>query len=223
MRPTGKDRAFAKLIQAYAASIGQGVRTAQRHAKKEHPDWVRFVQGQAVMVVKDSRPAAPEQVAALASMSPVRPPDEDPTSGKAEVELSEPEMVLRATFEMWQAHFDSWKKCLGGKERDDGMALSHAAACVKLRESYEKALQKFSQWEIEQRRVIPVNEFAAMRSEFVVPLGNLLAGLPAELAVMVNPKDPQFALAAMNGYLQSRLQPAIERLIGGMETYVAAA
>jgi hypothetical protein len=189
------------------------------------------VQGQATQVIKNERPAEPQQIAALASLSPVQPPTAPDQVVRPDSELSEPEQVLKATYLMWATHFEAWKGCLGGKDpktgaavqRDDGLALAHAAACVKLRESYDKALAKFNQWEVEQRRLIPVNEFAAMRAEFIVPLGNLLANLPAELAVTVNPKDPQFALAALSDYLQARLQPAIQRLIANLDLYVAAA
>lgn len=218
MRQSGKDRAFAGLIKAYAACMGLSLRSAQRHAVSDHPDWTRYVQGQAVQAVQPQARPAPQQVAAIASLSPLRPPAE--IEVEVEPEMSEPARVLKNTHTMWAEHFSEWKKALA--QGDAQLALSHAAACVKLRESYDKALQKFSQWEIEQRRLIPVNEFAAMRSEFVIPLGNLLTNMPAELAVAVNPSDPAFALNRITAYLQDRLQPAIHRLITGLEGYVPA-
>lgn len=226
MRQSGKDRAFAGLVRAYAATTGNSLRTAQRHVVASHPDWTRFVQGQAVQAVRPPSASTPIQVAALATMSPVQPPPSGDLPKSDDSALSEPEKVLRACHAMWAHHFSAWKSCMGGKDRagntiprDDAMALSHAAACVKLRDSYERALQKFTQHEIEQRRLIPVNEFAAMRSEFVIPLRNLLTNLPSELAVAVNPADPAFALARISEFLQNRLQPAIHRLISGLDAY----
>jgi hypothetical protein len=123
-------------------------------------------------------------------------------------------------WEMWHWHYEAWRKF--ANEGDDGYVLSHAAACVKLRESYEKALQKFQQWEIEQRRLIPVNEFAAMRAEFVIPLANFLGNLAAELGPQVNPANPAFAMNRIAEYQQSRLQPAIRQLLDNLEGYSAA-
>ena len=118
---------------------------------------------------------------------------------------------------MWHWHFKAWRGFAA--QGDSDLALSHAAACVKLRESYEKALVKFQQWEIEQRRLIPLNEFAAMRAEFVIPLANLLGNLPAELGPQVNPQQPGHAMNRISEYLQTRLQPAIKHLLDNLEGY----
>ena len=220
MRQSGKDRAFAGLIKAYAASVGVSLRTGQRHAVQDHPDWRRYVQGQAVASVRTDRPTPP-QVEALATMSPLRPPESTTPPAADDAEPKTPADVLEATRRMWADHFKAWKDAI--KCADAQLALSHAAACVKLREAYDKALAKFTQWEIEQRRLVPINEFAAVRSEFIIPLGNLLTNMPQELAVSVNPENPAFALGRLTDYLQTRLQPAIHRFITGLDDYLPEA
>lgn len=209
----GKDRAIAALVKAFAAQQGCSLRTAQRHCSAESEEWRRFSQGQLLDSVRRSG-AAP--VARAGVDHPPAPPSDDagPPMGS-----SEPERLVRQCWEMWHWHYETWRHFAVAK--DDALTLSHAAACVKLRESYEKALAKFQQWEIEQRRLIPVNEFAAMRSEFVIPLANFLGNLPAELGPQVNPQNPGHAMNRIAEYLQQRLQPAIKRLLDNLEAYDA--
>jgi hypothetical protein len=236
MRQSGKDRAFARLVKAYARATGRNIRTAQRHAASAHPDFQRYTQGQACdAVTRGDAPATPVQVAAATVLSPVRPPPPPSVVLKSDAHLSEPERVLKATYLMWDTHFEAWQQCLRGAiiaatentpevtiPADHGMAMAHAALCVKLRADYKKALQDHSQWEIETRRVIPINEFAGLSAEFVAPLGNLMGNMPAELAASVNPQNPTHAFKAMSDWLKDRAQPVISGFITRLEEYVAA-
>ncbi len=222
-----KDRAFAAVLKAYAASAGVSLRTAQRHAKGGTDDWKRF--SQVTMVAGVSRPSTEPmsdvEVTVLASNSPLAPPRlPESVAGPVE-ELAEPERMLRAAWEMWAEHFAMWRRCLGGHEkgtgkalaRDEVMACGHANMLIKLRADYDKALQKHTQWEIDQRRLIPANEFHAFRAGFLIPLRNMLSNMPAEMAGMVNPSDQQQAIRGATEYLINRLDPQIRQCIENLD------
>lgn len=206
MRQSGKDRAFAGLIKAFADHAKVSLRTAQRYAKTDHDDWKRYVQGQATVAVAKG-PVTPTVV--------LPPPAE---LGELPGDVAEPERVLRDTLRMWRAHYDKWDGCMH-VEQDQALALSHAAMCIKLREAYYEALRDFEQWQVEQRRVIPVNEFAAMRTEVIIPWRNLMQDLPSALARLVNPKDPGYALSQITVYRDTVIKPAVERWLRSAEAY----
>lgn len=216
----GKDRAFAKLVKAYRAASGVSLRTAQRHAAEEKPEWKAFVQGTAMSAgARESGPATPIEAVVMERLSPNRPPAQCPFGDRPDSELSEPELVLKATREMWQWSFDEWRATY---RIDVGSALAHMAATLKCREAYERALEKYTAWEIEQRRLIPGEEFTAFRAEFVIPLSNALRGIPQELATEVNPSNPGHARAVLDDFLLNRLSPLIASLIDNLQSYVAA-
>lgn len=222
-----KDRAFAAVLKAYATSTGVSLRTAQRHAKTSHPDWKRF--SQATMVSAMARPASepmsPTEVTVIASASPLAPPDLPAAVQRAEAELAEPERMLRAAWTLWAEHFGMWRRCLGGRDpvtkqdlpRDDAMACVHANMLIKLRADYDKALQKYTQWQIDERRLIPASEFHAFRSGFLIPLRNMLSNMPAEQAALVNPANQQQAIKGATEYLITRLFPQIKQCIDGLD------
>lgn len=126
---------------------------------------------------------------------------------------------------MWAEHFAMWRQCLGGTEkgtgrviaRDVAMAGAQAGLLMKLRADYDKALQKHTQWEIDQRRLIPANEFHAFRSGFLIPLRNMLSNMPAEQAALVNPANQQQAIRGGTEYLINRLMPQIQQCIDSLD------
>lgn len=222
-----KDRAFAGVLKAYANSTGHSVRTAQRHAKSGHPDWKRF--SQATMVSAMQKPAHEPLTAVestvIAVASPLAPPPPPDSIHLDQSQLPEPEQMRNAAWAMWAEHFAMWRQCLGGTEkgtgrviqRDVAMAGAQAGLLMKLRADYDKALQKHTQWQIEQRRLIPANEFHAYRSGFLIPLRNMLANMPAEQAALVNPANQQQAIRGGTEYLLARLMPQIQQCIDGLD------
>lgn len=231
MRQSGKDRAFAALIKAYCTATGRSLRTGQRHAAEGHDDWTRFTQGQACAAVTTKDALAPSvlQVTALAALSPLHPPDLPKPSECSET-MSEPERVMRDAWSMWRTHFDLWQRNLHGAiipatdktpeqiiPADQAMACVHAKLCIDLREQYNEALRDFTQWEIEQRRLIPVNEYAATHAEVGIPLANLMSTMPTELAASVNPENSTHAFRVLTDWLQKRAQPAIDAFLRKLE------
>ncbi len=220
---------MAAVIKAYALSIGKDVRTAQRHAASNHPDWIRF--NQTTMIAAVSQPAAQPmsqaQVGVMASVSPLAPPDLPADLRAPDSQLAEPERMLKASWLMWSQHFDMWMRCLGGKDKlghdippDQAMACVHANMLIKLRADYEKALQKHTQWLIDNRRLIPANEFAAFRSAFLIPLRNMLDNMPAEAAPLMNPQDQQTAIRGGREWIINRFNPQLQQAIDALDQLV---
>lgn len=222
-----KSRAYAAVLKAYADTTGVSVRTAQRHAKQAHPDWKRF--SQSTMIAAVNRPPSESmsevEVEVISSASPLAPPELPESVRRDESELAEPERMLRAAWSLWSEHFRMWRGCLGGKDpktkedlpRDPTMACVQANMLMKLRADYDKALAKHTQWQIDNRRLIPANEFHAFRSAFLIPLRNLLANMPAEAAPLVNPRDQQQAIKGGTEYLQGRLFPQIQQCLDALD------
>lgn len=165
---------------------------------------------------RETGPATPVEAVVMERLSPNRPPTQSPVDNRPDSELSEPELVLKATYNMWVWSYKQWQATY---RLDVGAALSHMAAALKSREAYEKALEKLTAWQIEQRRLIPGEEFTAFRAEFVIPLSNALRGIPQELATEVNPSNPGHARAVLDDFLLNRLSPLIISLIDNLDTY----
>lgn len=214
-----KDRGFAAVVAAYAGSTGVSLRTAQRHAKSGHPDWVRYSQATLVSAVaKREQPLTTVEVEVMAAVSPGHPPAMPAELDVDESQLSESGRMLKACWEMWHAHFQLWKSCRGGTidkmgnvtPPDHAMACVHASLMMKLRADFEKAQRVHTQWQIDDRSLIPANEFAAFRAQFLIPLRNLMRNMPAEMAPLVNPADQPRAIRGGEQYLQQRVQPQLQ-------------
>lgn len=212
---------LSALRDAYAAARGCDKRTAQRHSKAGHPDWLRFIGQEAAAGVKEKRKggeANAGQQAALAAVSPFRPvelpafydvPDED----LHPVQLSE----KRA----WQAHqttFGAWERMQG----DPMVSLAYVRELPKLRDDFVKARVDRERWELEQRRLVTMSEFERFSSEFILPLAEMLKNLPSELASMVNPDNPAFARSQIADWLRTKAQPQIGAMLRGREEFLAA-
>lgn len=213
----------AAVIKAYAESIGATVRTAQRHAAQNTDDFQRFTRG----VVGDAMVKAPVDVAPLpvdAPMSALGPPAAPPEVGIDDENLSETGRMLKAAWTMWREHYRQWNACRGGGvdrmgkpiTADHPMMLMHAKILIDLRKAYNDALSKHQAWQIDARRLIPVNEFHAFRSEFLLPMTSLIRNAPPELAPLVNPGNQQQAIAGAQQWLTQRFMPAVERMLEGL-------
>lgn len=215
----------ATVLKAYAASIGKDVRTAQRHAVAKNPEFERFARGMAGegvarQVAVENMLPAPVTVE-NAGTAPPDPPVEVRIDDES---LSETGRMLKAAWLMWSEHYRQWHACRGGyKDRmgnivptDHPMMLMHAKILMDLRKAYNDALIKHQAWQIDSRRLIPVNEFHAFRSEFLLPVTSLMRNSPPELAALVNPGNQQQAIAGAQQWLTSRFMPAVERMLEGL-------
>jgi hypothetical protein len=170
---------------------------------------------------------APVDVAPLpvdAPMSALGPPAAPPEVGIDDENLSETGRMLKAAWTMWREHYRQWNACRGGGvdrmgkpiPADHPMMLMHAKILIDLRKAYNDAFAKHQSWQIDARRLIPVNEFHAFRSEFLLPVTSLMRNAPPELAPLVNPGNQQQAIAGAQQWLTQRFMPAVERMLEGL-------
>lgn len=220
---------MAAVLKAYALSIGKDVRTAQRHAKSNHPDWQRFTQTtlQSAVAHPPAEPMTPCEVGVFAAASPLAPPALPADLRAPDSQLAEPERMCKASWQLWNQHYSMWLACLGGVDKhghpippDQAMACVQANMLIKLRADYEKALQKQQQWLIDTRRLIPANEFAAFRSQFLIPLRNMMDNMPAEAGALMNPQDQQQAIRGGREWLQNRFAPQLQQALMALDQMV---
>lgn len=174
---------------------------------------------------------APVTVASVTEESAtLGPPTKPDVVEKDDSDLPETGRMLKAAWLMWNEHYRQWHACRGGyKDRmgqtvptDHPMMLMHAKIIIELRKAYNDAFAKHQAWQIDARRLIPVNEFHAFRSEFLLPVTSLMRNSPPELAPLVNPGNQGQAISGAQQWLTSRFMPAVERMLEGLAALAPA-
>jgi hypothetical protein len=191
---------------------------AQRHAAQNDPEFERFAKGASGEAL--SRMPA-EVVHSQGDIAPPALPDELKI---ADEELSETGQMLKAAWRMWVEHYNQWNYCRGGfkdamgktVQTDHPMMLMHSKILMDLRKAYNDAFQKHQAWLVDNRRLIPVNELHAFRSEFLLPVTSLMRNMPAEAAPMMNPNNQHQAIRGGQEWLQQRFMPAVQRMLDGL-------
>jgi hypothetical protein len=209
---------YSGLRRAYAAATGVTVRTAQRHQRQNHPDWMRFVGVQASEGVRRrEREGAmePAEATALATVSPARPEERPSFYVEEEEGLSPAQVNEKRAWEIHERTYRTWQDMLCDPRVESVVALAFARELPKLREDYEKARMARERWELETRRLIPLHEFEAFVGTFLVPLAELLRNLPVELPVVANPENPALARSRILEWLRAKAEPQIEGLLAG--------
>jgi hypothetical protein len=209
---------YSDLRRAYAVAAGVTARTAQRHERARHPDWLKFIGATAAEGVKrrerDGAMAASEATA-LAAVSPSRPEETPQFYAVPDSELSVVQLHEKRAWQIHDQTFRTWQEMLVEMKSDPVMALGFARELPRLREDYEKARAAREKWELEQRRLIPLHEFEAFVGQFMVPIGELLKNLPVELPVLMNPEAPGLARDRLIEWLRDKAAPQIEEMLGG--------
>lgn len=216
--------AYSDVRKAYAKAMGVDVRTAQRHQKAGHPDWKRFLGNCAVEGVKrqaDEGVMAPVEAVALGAVSPLAPAEVPEWYQVPDSELSPVQLTEKRAWEAHDRTFSAWLE-MQGTMTDALLRLAYVRELPKLRENWDKARRERERWEVENRRMIPVNEFEAFRREFIGPVAEMLSNLPTELAPVANPGDPAGARAAITEWLRTKGQRTIESLLSGAQEFAAA-
>lgn len=200
-----KKELAAQRMADKGCALGAAERWAQRQAKENSEVWRRFVAG------KGAAEARMQLVGAGPAPVVLPPEPMDP---------DQPEAIYmeRAHWAMWQAAHLSWKRAEA--ERDELGAIQYSAMTVKLREAWQKAKAAREEWEISNRKVVPLQEIEAVLQKFAVPLRALLENFENELATMVNPDDPGFARRQIAEWKVERLYPPIAELIENLEKAV---
>lgn len=217
--------AYTDIRKAYAKAMGVDVRTAQRHQKAKHPDWQRFLGNCAVEGVKrqaDEGAMTPVEAAALGEVSPLAPVEVPSWYAVDDADLSPVQVTEKRAWEAHDRTFRAWQD-MQSHHGDKLVSLAYVREIPKLRENWDKARRERERWEVEQRRLIPINEFEAFRTQFIAPVAEMLANLPAELAAVVNPDNPAAARVAITEWLRSKAQRTIEAMLEGSREFAAAA
>lgn len=198
---------MAALKKAYAKACGVTEKCARDHARKNHPDWQRFV-GQAA--VESVTAPSPATVAALAQVSPMRPPVE-PVAVELDASLPEPVYMERAHKAIWEGTFHAWERAR--RQGDEMLAAVLVQQLPKLRESYEKARRDREAWEVSMRNLIPTGQVYQIASEFGVPLRNKVEGMDNDLAPRLCPEDPDRARRVIREWQEGEMFPVIDAFI----------
>lgn len=215
---------MSAALKAFALSLGQTVRTAQRHKLKNTPEWQRFMGTQLVAAMQKSSgdPRSEVEVEVLGAVS-VNAPDADYAPPSDRSQLSEPEQMWKAHWDMWKDTHRRWKQIAGKNSNEDALvASSLGLAATKLREACIKAKRDFEDWQQRQRLVIPNSEVQAARQGFWIPFFNLLRNMPAELSAMCDPAIRAEVRRLADDYLVTRLQPQSTQILDDLDNMTGA-
>lgn len=206
---------LAELKKAFALAHGCSVRTARREADANSEKWQRFVAQygiDAAQKVMAAQPVTPAQAAAVQAMSPASPLGIEPPRQAAmpDPELSEPEKIVKQQWNIYAHASKAWRDAM--QTGDTIGALAFGQATIKAQDAYYKALARLEQWEVTNRRLVPMSEFQALLP-LLSSVFNLVRGFPAEIALVANTQSPQTARAAGEEWLQSRFRPQALALI----------
>lgn len=215
---------LASLKKAFAVAHGCDERTARRHANKNSAEWQAFVAKTGMAAAEKitaSEPASTTpptdaevgaiQVLSPASPSQVMPP---PQASRADVELSEPERIVKMQWNIYVQASKSWQAAM--KSQDMMAASAFGLSASKALDTYYRALARLEEWQVRMRRLVPFEEFQsllpAMEGTFA-----LLRAFPAELALEANPSNPALARDAGERWLAARFQPQADALLRKLE------
>lgn len=217
-----RDPLLAQLKKAFAASHGCDERTARRHFNRNSEEWQAFLSKQgreAARNLQAALPSTPAQAVAIQILGPASPAEIEKPSAvdTPDDQLPEPAKILKAQWRIYKQASEAWSRAV--KEGDEIKAIALGQATIKAQDAFYKAKAKYDQWELDERRKIPATEFHAFRAQFVLPLVNLLRGLPAQLGVIMNPKDNAFAIRVGTEYMVGTVHPQIQRLIAALDDY----
>lgn len=216
---------FSDLRRAYSEALGVTVRTAQRHQKAGHPDWLKFIGATAAEGVKrKSQDGKMEraEASALAAVSPMKPAEVPGFYDVPDEDLHPVQLAEKRAWELLDQTFRTWEGMLSDVRRAD-MAIVYARELPKLRADFEEARKRRTAWEMEERRIFDLSEFEAFQSKFLVPLAEMLGNLPTELPPVVNPQDPVLARGALERWVREKVQPRLADLLREAEGFRPAA
>lgn len=200
---------LAELKKAFAVAHACSVRTARRDADANSERWQRFVAQygiEAAAKVLAAQPTTAAEAAAVQSLSPASIQGVDPPRQAAmpDPELSEPEKMVKQQWNIYAHASKAWRDAMQTGDTIGAMAFGQAT--IKAQDAYYKALARLEQWEVSNRRLVPMSEFQALLP-LLSSVFNLVRGFPAEIAIVANGQSPQTARAAGEDWLQTRFKP----------------
>ena len=222
-RQMAKDQLSALRI-GYAETTGHSLRTAQRHSKSRHPDWLKYIGATAADGVKQKKnegAMTPAQNQALGEASPFSPLPMPAYYDEPDEDLHPVQRMEKSAWRVHSDTFSMWQEFAGRRE-DGALAIVYARELPKLRADFDKAQEKRQAWEIQQRNLVTLAEFQQFHTSFIGPISELLKSLPLELASLVNPDNPAFARRQLTHWLRDKAQPQIDSMLQGAEEFTQA-
>lgn len=212
------------------AEKGIPIRTAQDHAKKNHPDYLAMKSRMAVQGIKSATPTVPQKQAILAVVH----------SGAAASPASDIELeshiappAISIPRERWTpeqyAECEAWfglveantQRNAALKRGDPMAALGFVNLAATMLKSYHLARAKRVASDIEAGRLKPMSAWQSAKSG-IIKVVALLTGLEGELAQTANPDNPLQARKAIGDWKERKWNPAIESLITDLSQGIAA-
>jgi hypothetical protein len=204
----------------FAAHHGFSTRTAHRHLLADSELWRNFrgrtepgAAPKMETIVSKPRKGKPATVAPMKVLTAdILPPA---VASIPDAELCEHALMVKAHWGIWWHASQSWQAAI--QRQDEYAAVQFGQVIIKAMEAYYKAKAAYEQHELDEREKFPASDLAELRTEFFIPLGNMLRHLPFQLAPAVNPLDIPHAIKAGTEYMLAHVQPEIDRLLDAME------
>ena len=207
--------------------MGLTLRTAQRHQKGDHPDWLKFIGNTAAEGVarksKEGGALKDAEAAALGAVSPVSPEDRPSFYDVPDGDLSPTQVAEKRAWDVHDRIYDMWLQMVGDQGpggANPAVAIVYARELPKLRDDYVKARKDRESWEIEERMRVAMHEVEAFVRDFILPVAELLRNIPSVLPVRMNPDDPGFAREQALNWMRSEAEPQIQSMIDGAQRFI---
>lgn len=111
------------------------------------------------------------------------------------------------------------------KMLDEATARGEVAGLPILLRSAQEAQRLLSscrtaeaEWELQQHRVVRIEEVADLKDRFLIPLLDLLKSLPDEIAEAANPERPDIAREALSHWMANRFRVAWQESYSAIES-----
>ena len=214
---------LSDAVGEYAAATGMSRRTAQRHAKDSHPDFIQFLASGFGKKIPDKKVGPTRQYHEHQELGQGNglediPPCAPPAFVKAEDKRTVEEHA-EVTSWLRYHHANRQAEILLKTGAPLGAVFSRTAA--EALESYQKARQKRVAAEIESRRLVPVQEWLSFKAT-VTKLANLIMSI-RDIAARANPQSPAVAAAAMEEFFDHRFNPALADVMQESDSIIESA
>lgn len=214
------------LIHAYWREVlpeNRTKRTAQDHAKKNHPKWVAWLATQGRKVHDTSAAPTPVTVTAFvkrlhdspppAATGDDLPPGPLPAPPAIDKPLAERTPEEHAECEAWSMFSENTAAAKRLAKSDSITAAGFARIACQCLASYHAARQRRIQADIENKRLLPVAEFDALCND-ARRVTDLYRSMGPDLATQIDPVNPGRITRLFENYIQDRINPILQRFIG---------
>lgn len=225
MRHVKRNHQLAGLVKLFEQESGLSLRSAQRHAHNESPEWRQFMSRHAQQspAVTGKAAGRPEDVTAhMTLLDPDAPPPPPPENKKPgsqddddfdETGMIAEEVAMRT---QWRLYKQNRTQAIEwAKKGDANMAGGFARNATEILKSYWSARREWLRAQQEARALVPAGEFDDFKGT-VRAIAMLVRNGGKEIAQEANPQNPDVALRAWERWLAGRLNPQLQALLGSM-------